>query len=216
MDTKTSHPGRTALGIVLVLLLLAALSAPVLLRQTPEEEMKIRESVVRCAEAYLGRGEADESHREIIDRYNTLDPLPRSYAVRYEDSWCATFVSVVMMDAGLEEDVPLECGCQAMIDLYQAAGQWEESDWYWPRVGDVIFYAWDERLIGECTGWADHVGIVAGVYGPVLKVIEGNKDDAVAYRYIWVGHPWIRGYGLPDYAAFTEPEESMGPVNNAG
>jgi hypothetical protein len=43
------------------------------------------------------------------------------------------------------------------------------------------------------------VGIVAGVYGPIIKVIEGNQKDSVTYHYVWIGHPQIRGYGLPNY-----------------
>jgi hypothetical protein len=43
------------------------------------------------------------------------------------------------------------------------------------------------------------VGIVAEVYGPIIKVIEGNQKDSVTYHYVWIGHPQIRGYGLPNY-----------------
>ena len=83
-------------------------------------------------------------------------------------------------------------------------GRWEEKDNYVPLPGDLIYYAWDEKQIfGDCTGWADHVGIVVGTAGPFIKVIEGNKDDSVAYRIIPRGYYEIRGYGLPDYAAKT-------------
>ena len=73
-----------------------------------------------------------------------------------------------------------------------------------PLPGDIIFYDWDEKRLGDCTGWADHVGIVVGTKWPFVKVIEGNRDDAVAYRVIPLGEIHIRGYGLPDYAAMTE------------
>jgi hypothetical protein len=33
----------------------------------------------------------------------------------------------------------------------------------------------------------------------VIQVIEGNKDDAVSYRYLFLNDPTIRGYGVPDY-----------------
>ena len=48
------------------------------------------------------------------------------------------------------------------------------------------------------------MGIVVGTKWPFAKVIEGNRDDAVAYRVIPLGEIHIRGYGLPDYAAMTE------------
>ena len=47
----------------------------------------------------------------------------------------------------------------------------------------------------------DHVGIVAEVNGNALLIIEGNKDNAVAYRQLTIGAKYIRGYCLPDYAS---------------
>lgn len=172
---------------------------PFMRRQMHPDEQALREHFVQTAERYLGYNEADGSHRTIIDKYNTLDPLPRGYAVQYDDSWCAAFVSVVVLEAGFEDWVPVECSCEELINQMKIPGDWIENDLYIPQVGDIVFYAWDHRCIGNCQCWADHVGIVVDVYGPVIKVIEGNKDDAVGYRYIWVGHPDIRGYGLPYY-----------------
>lgn len=169
------------------------------LRMVPPEEAALRQKVVQTAERWLGASEADGSHQPIIDLYNTQNTLPRGYCVTYEDSWCATFGSAVAMECGLTDIIPTECSCQQQIALFEALGCWEERDWYLPQVGDYIFYDWEGPLLGANTGWSDHVGIVAAVYGPVIKVIEGNKDDSVSYRYVSPGHPGIRGYGLPDY-----------------
>lgn len=163
------------------------------------EEIALRNEMVSIAQTYLGCNEKDRTHEPIIDFYNTQEKLPRSYAVAYDDSWCATFVSVVAMQSAMADWIPTECSCQELIALMNKSGNWEENDWYIPQKGDLIFYAWGEFPLGECTGWADHVGIVAGVYGPIIKVIEGNRNDSVAYHYVWIGHPQIRGYGLPDY-----------------
>lgn len=163
------------------------------------DEKALREEVVTIAEQYLGCSEADGSHESIIDAYNRISPIPRGYKMQYEDSWCAAFVTVVGTGSSMADWFYPECSCQEMIYLFQNSGEWVENDWYIPQTGDLIFYAWDEWPLGECTGWADHVGIVVDVYGPIIKVIEGNKDDAVACRYIPIGHPQIRGYGLPDY-----------------
>lgn len=201
MPTKTKKRIWIPTGIALLLLLLLVGFLPNLVHSPTPEELSVRQTVVETARGYLGCQESDGSHRGIIDTYNTLPSLPRGYAVTYEDSWCATFVSTVIMECGLADQIPVECSCQQMIDLYQELDRWEENDWYIPQVGDVIFYAWDESPLGDNTGWADHVGIVTGVYGPILQVIEGNKDDAVGYRYIPIGHPDIRGYGLPDYTS---------------
>ena len=168
-------------------------------RRLLPEEKALRQEVVTIAQQYLGCNEADGSHEKIVDLYNTQESLPRGYAVQYTDSWCATFVSAVAMQSAMEEWIPTECSCQEMIALMKNNGDWTENDWYVPQKGDIIFYAWGESPFGECTGWADHVGIVADVYGPVIKVIEGNMNDSVSYHYVWIGHPQIRGYGLPNY-----------------
>lgn len=43
------------------------------------------------------------------------------------------------------------------------------------------------------------MGIVVSVSGGVIRVIEGNKSDAVGYRDIPVNGKFIRGFCLPDY-----------------
>ena len=169
------------------------------IRYIPEEEAALRRSVVNAAEQYLGIREADGSHEIIVDRYNTYSPSPRGYTLTTEDNWCAAFSSVAAMDAGLTDWIPVECSCQEQIALFDRAGDWEENDGYLPRTGDYIYYVWDEWRRGDCTAWANHVGIVVETFGPVIKVIEGNKDDSVSYRYIFLNDITIRGYGLPDY-----------------
>ena len=57
---------------------------------------------------------------------------------------------------------------------------------------------------GECTGWADHVGIVVGTKWPFIKVIEGNWNDSVSYHYLKLDDVQIRGYAKPDYAQFLQ------------
>lgn len=194
-------------GIRMILIILLILMAGFLIwwavwnvfrRNSPEEDA-LRQKVVETAESYLGCNEADGSHQQIIDLYNSHQPLARDYEVTYTDSWCAAFVSAVSIQCGLTDMIPTECSCQQMIALFDQMGCWEESDGYFPEPGDIIFYAWDDQLWGDCTGWADHVGIVVDTIGPVIKVIEGNRDDAVAYRYVPINYPTIRGYGLPDY-----------------
>ena len=174
-------------------------------REVDPQEAKLRLEVVQTAQSYLGYCEADGSHEAIVDLYNSHEPLARDYEVTYTDSWCATFVSAVSIQCSLTDIIPTECGCERQIELFQNLGCWEESDSYTPLPGDIIYYAWDEGLqFGDCTGWADHVGIVVGTAWPFIKVIEGNYEDCVAYRYIPINHPEIRGYGLPGYEAESE------------
>lgn len=168
-------------------------------RKLPETESKARMQVVETAESYLGCNEADGSYLPILDTYNAQSPLPQDYALQPEDSWCAAFVSCVAIDCGITDILPTECSCQRQIDLWQQLGRWEENDGYVPQPGDVIYYDWQDNGLRDCTGWADHVGLVVGVKWPFARIIEGNKDDQVTYRHILLGGRYIRGYGLPDY-----------------
>lgn len=167
-----------------------------------DEEAALRMHVVQTAESCLGAKESDGSHIPIIDRYNAHEPLAMGYQVTYEDSWCAAFVSSVAIECGLTDIIPTECGCERQIGLFQQMGGWEESDSAIPLPGDLIYYDWNMEKKGECTGWADHVGIVVGTKWPFVKVIEGNWEDSVTYRYLLLDHVQIRGFARPDYSGF--------------
>lgn len=176
-------------------------------------ETQIRENVVSTAKKYLGCKESDGSHRKIIDIYNGHKPLARGYSVKYTDAWCATYVSAISILCGLTDIMPTECGCGAMIQLYQKLNRWVENDNYIPQIGDVVFYDWDDSGSGDNKGTSDHVGIVVEISGNVIKVIEGNKSDSVSYRNISIGGRYIRGYGVPDYAKKTTGKPSSIPIN---
>lgn len=158
-----------------------------------------RAAILEAAAAQLDAEEGSDAHKAIIDTYNAHEPLAQGYKVTYEDNWCATFVSFCAIEAGFTDIIPTECSCQRQIDLWKERKRWEEQDTYLPQPGDIIYYDWDVRTLGDSTGWSDHVGIVVGTHGPFIKVIEGNKDDSVGYRYIIRWDPRIRGYGLPNY-----------------
>ena len=169
-------------------------------REVPEKEQQIRLSLVEAAESWLGCNEQDRSHRNIIDLYNQHEPLAQNYLVKYDDQWCATFVSASAIKAGLTSIVPTECGCQRQIDLLKELGAWEEADDYLPLPGDIIYYCRSNLdLTNDCTAWSDHVGIVVGTSGNRIKVIEGNFGDKVDYRYLQVNAMIIRGFGVPQY-----------------
>jgi hypothetical protein len=173
--------------------------------ELPEQEVALRQGFIDTAENYLGYKEANGSHKEIIDLYNGHEPLAQGYAVSYEDSWCATYVSAAAIQAGLTEIIPTECGCQRQIGLFQQLGTWQEADDYKPLPGDIIYYCRNNTdPVGDCIGWSDHVGIVVGTNGNRMKVIEGNYGDAVGYRYLKVDATIIRGYGTPDYSTLAQ------------
>lgn len=181
-------------------------------------EKQLREKAVNTAKTWVGCRESNGTHKKIIDLYNSVKPLPRGYVVKYNDAWCATFVSAAGIAAGLSKIILRECGCGAMINLYKAAGRWQENDAYVPCAGDVVFYDWQDTGKGDNTGYPDHVGLVCGVSGSTIKVIEGNKNNAVEYRDLKVNGRYIRGYGLPDYKSMetaAEPEKSEAPAKKS-
>ncbi len=167
-------------------------------------ENALRTKVVDQARSWIGRCERDGSHREIVDVYNTIRPLPVGYTLRYTDAWCAGFVSAVAKICGLTDVIFPECSCSRMLALYKAAGRWVEDDSYVPSPGDLIMYGWHDSGSGDYSGSPDHVGIVEDCDGKVINIIEGNYCDSVKRRTIAVNARYIRGFCRPDYAAKSE------------
>lgn len=178
-------------------------------------ELTIRHKVADAALGYLGCNEADGSHRDIIDSYNAIRPLPRGYKMSYSDPWCAAFISAVGHELGYSSAILPECSCDAMIELYKKAGRWKEADDYVPKVGDIVMYDWNDSGAGDNTSSADHVGFVYAITGTGITAIEGNKSDSVDFRTFSINGRYIRGYCLPDYASLlgetpVSPDRSEG------
>lgn len=167
-------------------------------------ELQLRNKVVSVAKTFLGYNEANGQDDIIIKKYNLIKP-EGCYTMRMNDPWCAAFASVVGNIAGLSNIIPIECSCERLIKLFQQMGCWDDDGTIIPKIGDYIFYNWD-----DCTqpndGWADHVGIVTSVSAKKITVIEGNKNNAVEYRTISIGWGYIRGYGKPDYASVASKD----------
>lgn len=167
-----------------------------------DDERQLRLQFVDTAIRWLGTEGGTPAHSMLLEIYNGHRPLAQGYEVQPDDAWCATFVSAVAIECGRTDIIPTECGCQRQIGLWQKLGRWEEADDYTPQPGDIIYYSFGEFVpFGDATGHSDHVGIVVGTWRGFIKVIEGNYSDTVAYRYIPIDAPGIRGFGLPDYAS---------------
>lgn len=162
-------------------------------------EKELRQKVVDQAIEWLGCKESNGSHKKIIDVYNSHKPLARGYKMTYKDHWCAAYVSAVAIKCGLTDIMPTECSCTKMIEKHKKLGQWKETDSYVPQIGDIMMYDWNDSGSGDNVGSPDHVGIVVSVSGNTIKVIEGNKNNAVEYRTMKVNGRYIRGYCLPNY-----------------
>lgn len=174
----------------------------------PEKKTPTALQVLAVARSWSGLKESDGSHRKIINIYNAHKPLPRGYKVQYTDAWCATYVSAVAIEAGADNIIPIECGCQEMIEIAKKMGIWVEDDSYTPSPGDIIMYDWQDSGAGDNKGHADHTGYVNGVSPRgTIEVIEGNKNDSVSFRYINIDDMYIRGYITPTYAPTELPAE---------
>ena len=171
-------------------------------------EQELRQKVADTASEWLGAVEGSVEHRDILAIYNSQYPLPRNTKMQDSWPWCAAFVSTVSVQCALTDIMPTEMSCPLMIQKYQNLGRWVEDDAYIPAVGDVIFYDWDDSGSGDCTGTADHVGIVTAVLGKIaLLIVEGNCDDKVMERHIAPNARYIRGYGIPDFASKCGAEQ---------
>lgn len=166
-------------------------------RQEPQQDQ--RAAIVSEAISHVGVKEGTVLHHKIIDRYNSRKPLPRGYAVKYTDAWCATFISYLAIVMGYTDIIPVECGCPQMITLAKQMGIWVENDAYVPKPGDIALYDWQDSGAGDNTGTADHIGIVEKVVGSTETIIEGNYQDSVKRRELAVNGRYIRGYIVPKY-----------------
>jgi hypothetical protein len=165
-------------------------------------EAEIRQQVVDTIFYWKGKNEADGTFKSIIDLYNSYLPHPRGYAMPYDAPWCATTASAVAIATKLTAIIPVECSCNEMIRLFKTHkySRFEEDDSYSAKPADFIFYDWDDNGVGDCTGEADHVGIVVTNDGQYMGVIEGNAGNGIVTdRYIPINGKCIRGFGLPAY-----------------
>ena len=172
-------------------------------------EMQLRQQFIRKAESYVGVQKGSSKHKEIVDIYNSHKPLARGYALKYTDDWCSGFVSAMAIACKLTGIIPTEVGCPKHVDLFRKLGSWQESDAYVPKIGDIMFYDWDDTGKGDNTGSADHVGIITHVDSNAITVLEGNLGNlsVVGYRTIKVDGKFIRGYGVPNFASLATEEE---------
>lgn len=143
---------------------------------------------INITKQFIGARQWGAQHRQIIDGYNRISPLPRGYRVKYTDNWCATFVSYVMYKAGYKG--PFECSANRLREAMKKAGYQISGI---GQSGDIIFYDWN------ADGWSDHVGIIISYDNGIYKVIEGNHMHAVGYRNISKNSDDIQGiFRLPD------------------
>ena len=167
------------------------------------------DALISVLESWIGYSEYNGKHKTIIDIYNNHKPLALGYKVKYTDSWCDVTVSAGAIKSNNVDIIGTECGCERHIAIFKEKGIWIEDGTITPKRGDIILYNWDDSVQPN-DGFSDHIGVVVSVSGNQIKVIEGNKGNAVSYRYITVGNGNIRGYARPKYTVSSASTPSTG------
>lgn len=144
--------------------------------------------IIECNK-WLGVQTGDERHKELVKYYNEhcIKHVKRSrrYHMNLTDNWCAMFLSVCALKAGLK-GFPIEVSVHEMKELMKEYHQIVKN----PSEGDIIFYDWN----GD--NWLDHVGLVVSVVNDVVYTVEGNaKGGRVANRSINKLNKVIDSYG---------------------
>lgn len=177
-------------------------------------EMELRRKVINYLVQYVGCRKGSSGHKAILKKFNDSKLCSR-YTMTVNDAWCATAVSAAFIAAGVAGKPGsgklfecVDCSCNAMIQKAKNQGIWVEKDSYVPKIGDVVMYDWDDSGRGDCTGEADHVGIVTDLTRGGFRVIEGNKGNAVGYRSMSVNGRYIRGFIVPKYSKFATKAEN--------
>lgn len=143
--------------------------------------MKLNEIAMK----YLGARQGDKKHKEIIDGYNRIVPLPRGYRMKYTDSWCCAFVSFVETKADLKNPI-YECSCLQFWNTAKKNKQTITAKNV--QVGDIILYDWGNN------GTLDHIGIITAISDKEYSVIEGNYSKQVKIRQIAKTSKEIEGF----------------------
>lgn len=186
--------------------------------KTETETGATAEDIIAVLRSWIGKSRAKQTHRDIIDLYNSYTPHPRGYTVKYTDDYCATTVSAAFIACNAVSEIGgIECGVERFIeDVFKPFGIWIEDGRITPEKGYIVCYNWDDNTQPN-DGWADHIGVVESVNGKSFTVIEGNMNGVVGRRTVNVGWGNIRGFAKPKYAKAQEekPAPEVKPVKPA-
>lgn len=144
------------------------------------------EQFYNAAAAYMNLKEGDTKHREIINIYNSITPLPRGTKANLNMSWCAIFQSAIAKKLGFSANVfPYEMSCYYMYEWAKDRNKWKTA----ANVGYLIIYDWKTTA-----SHYDHVGYIYNMTDNYIDVIEGNKNNTVGVRRVRKNNSEIMGY----------------------
>lgn len=187
-----------------------------LIKETKEEtKMGVTaQDYLKVWQSWVGFSEYNGKFKQIIDLYNSMKPLPRGYAVQYNDEWCDTTVSAAAIKAGCVDLIGRECGVEEHVKIFKKMGIWEEDGTIIPKPGYIIVYSW-RKSVQPNNEYSSHIGVVESVSNGYITAIEGNKGEAVARRVIAVGNGYIRGFAKPKFATSNSSNSNTNNSSNA-
>ena len=167
---------------------------------TPRVTNGQRDRILRAAASLVGVRSGSAAHHQLVNDYNSINPLPVGYAVKNSDDWCDVFVTTVFQREGLSHLIGRECGVERHIQIFKRLGIWNEDGASTPKAGDIITFNWDQDSQSN-NGFADHIGIVERVENGLIHTIEGNSGvvGTVKRNVYRIGHGNIRGFATPRY-----------------
>lgn len=161
---------------------------------------KYASEMVKLAQSWVGIKEGSAGHKEILDIYNSQNPLPRGFKMPMDQPWCAATTTALAVELEYTDIVPCECSCSRLIAIAKEMGIWVEDESVVPGLAWLCLYDFDEKSNkGDNKGAPEHIGIVESVGGGKFIVIEGNYDNAVKRRVMEVNGRYIRGFIAPKY-----------------
>ena len=180
-------------------------------------EMQLRQNVVNIINGWVGATKGSAAHQEILSTYNGHKPLAVGYEVQPWDDYCDTTASAAYIKAGMAEFAGTECGVERHVNLAKKMGIWVEADDHIPLLGESCVYDWQDNGRGDCTGWADHIGIVTSISADRKRfvVTEGNMSGGVVgKRELEVDARYIRGFICPDFTAAARALSGTGAAQS--
>ncbi len=133
--------------------------------------------------------------------------------------WCAMFVSWCANQAKVPQTaIKKYASCSTEVNWFKSIGRWHDSKYYGgnytPKKGDVVFYR-----DGGSSAVSTHTGILAGLNGNYLDVIEGNATNESVTHYTTnssrtLTNKYVIGYGNPKYGQAVEPEKEPDTYEN--
>ena len=151
--------------------------------------------LVAWCKGQIGYVEGENNYNKYADKWTAAGGWNAQ-----NQPWCDIFVDCGFIECfGIEYASKLtyqpkggfSALCSASANYYKANGAWFST----PDIGDQIFF--------NVSGGINHTGIVIGVNGGIVTVVEGNSSDIVRKNTYRVGDGYINGYGRPNWEIFS-------------